>query len=596
MTERILGIDLGTTNSVVAVLENGEPRVVPTAEGRPLCPSVVAFTPGGERLVGDIARRQLLTHPARTVASIKRHIGTPYTVTIDGHDYLPQEISAMILQKLRADAETYLGGPVEKAVITVPAYYNDAQRQATKDAGRIAGLEVVRIVNEPTAAALAYGLDRRQAHTVLVWDLGGGTFDVSVLTLGDGVFHVRATNGDTHLGGDDWDDALAQYALGVFRDLEGIDLSRDRMAIQRLKEAAETAKMQLSSLEVAHINLPFLAMGADGQPKHLELAVTRKEFHALTGSLRDRMIAPTTHALSDACMTPADLDAVILVGGSTRMPAVQQLARDLLQREPVVGVNPDEVVAMGAAVQGGIISGALDNIVLLDVTPLSLGIETVNGAFVRVISRNTTIPTTESKIFTTSHDNQEAVEIHVLQGERNLAAQNKTLGRFNLQGIHPAPRGIPRIEVTFDIDENGIVHVAASDLMTGSNQQVVMKASSALSEEDIAAMIEEAETFAGIDKYLLESADLHYQSEQLLEMVNRELDQLGDEIPIQQLARLDKGILRMRQAMEEEDPADLRAAIAVLNELRMSLIPHQGAPLLVEDGFAALDAAPEDTR
>ncbi|HEY3375985.1 MAG TPA: molecular chaperone DnaK [Armatimonadota bacterium] len=587
MTERIIGIDLGTTNSVVAVLERGEPRVIPTAEGGRLCPSVVAFAPSGDRYVGDIAKRQLLTHPARTIASIKRHIGTTHTVTVDDRSYTPPEISAMILQKLRDDAERYLGEPVNKAVITVPAYFSDAQRQATKDAGRIAGLEVIRIVNEPTAAALAYGLDRQQAHTVLVWDLGGGTFDVSILSLGDGIFQVLATNGDTHLGGDDWDEALARYLLNVFRERTGIDLSTDRMGWQRLKDAAETAKMQLSAHELTHINLPFLA-AVDGQPKHLELPLTRREFEALTGSLRERMIAPTLQALSDAGMTTDSIDAVLLVGGSTRMPAVQKLANDTLRHEPVVGVNPDEVVALGAAVQGGIISGELANLVLLDVTPLSLGLETANGGFVRIIPRNTTIPTSETKAFTTSRDNQQAVEIHVLQGERELAVQNKSLGRFSLRGIRPAPRGLPRIDVTFDIDENGIVHVSARDQATGVSQQVVVTASSGLSEADVQAMINEAELFAKIDQEILEETTQRRQGEQLLASVNARLDQLGNAVPIQELVRLDRGLVRMRQALESGEAAELRAAIDALRDLSLSLVAIGTTPTADDPAFPAL--------
>ena len=590
MAENIIGIDLGTTNSVVAVLENGEPRVIPTAEGSHLCPSVVAFTPSGDRLVGEIARRQMLTHPARTIASNKRRIGTRSTVAVDGRHYTPPEISAMILQKLRDDAESYLGGPVRKAVITVPAYFNDAQRQATKDAGRIAGLEVIRIVNEPTAAALAYGMERQQAQTVLVWDLGGGTFDVSILSLGGGVFQVRSTNGDTHLGGDDWDVALARHLLSLFHQREGIDLSHDRLALQRLRDAAETAKIQLSALDTTTVNLPFLG-AVNGQPRHLEVPMARQDFESLTAGLRERMIGPTTQALYDAKMSATDLDAVILVGGSTRMPIIQQMARELLQHEPVVGINPDEVVALGAAVQGGIISGELDKLVLLDVTPLSLGIEMANGAFARIIPRNTTIPTSETRAFTTAQDNQPAVDVHVLQGERELAAQNKPLGRFSLCGVSPAPRGVPRINVTFDIDENGIVHVSAMDQTTGARHQVLVTADSGLSEEEIQAMITEAEALADIDNIILEENELRVQCTQLLQTVNVRLDKIANDIPIQDLARLDKGIIRMRQALEEGTAAELRAALDALRDLSVHLIPRDGMTT-VED----LDALPPSTQ
>ncbi|HEX2948788.1 MAG TPA: molecular chaperone DnaK, partial [Armatimonadota bacterium] len=539
---------------------------------------------------GDIAKRQMLTHPSRTIASIKRHIGTDYTVAVDGHQFTPPEISAMILQKLRDDAESFLGEHIEKAVVTVPAYFSDAQRQATKDAGRIAGLDIVRIVNEPTAAALAYGMDRQHMHTVLVWDLGGGTFDVSILTMGDGIFQVRSTNGDTRLGGDDWDIALARYLMGVFRDREGVDLSKDRLAQARFLEAAETAKIQLSSQEVTNINLPFLA-AVDGQPKHLAMQLTRREFEALTGSLRERMVRPTMQALSDARMNVHDIDAVILVGGSTRMPAVQKMVHDVLQHAPVVGVNPDEVVALGAAVQGGIISGELSNFVLLDVTPLSLGIEMANGAFARIIPRNTTIPTSETKTFTTSRDNQHAVEIHVLQGERNLAAQNKSLGKFSLQGIIAAPRGIPRINVTFDIDENGIVHVSAMDQTTRRSQQVVVTANSGLTEEEIQSMISDAETFSNLDKMILEETELRIAGEQLLASVNARLDTIGNAIPIQELARVDKGVMRMREALENGEAAELRAALDALRDLSVTLIPRDGTIADTDDIPPALNAA-----
>ena len=539
MAERIIGIDLGTTYSVVSVLENGEPIIIPTAEGNKLCPSVVAFTPSGDRLVGEIAKRQALTHPERTIASIKRQIGTRNTVEIDGHSYTPQEISAMILQKLHADAEAFLGEKIHKAVITVPAYYNDAQRQATKDAGRIAGLEVIRIVNEPTAAALAYGMDRKHAHTVLVWDLGGGTFDVSILSLGSGVYQVLSTNGDTRLGGDDWDESLAGHLLREFHRKENVNIGRDRLALQRLKDAAETAKIELSVQTSATINLPFLA-AAGGQPKHLETVIEREDFENFTAHLRERMVRPTMQALSDARVSVIDLDAVILVGGSTRMPAIQQMARDILLQEPVIGVNPDEVVALGAAVQGGIISGDLDNMVLLDVTPLSLGLETANGAFVRIIPRNTTIPTSQTKCFTTTEDSQQAVDVHILQGERDLAAQNKSLGRFNLFGLNPSPRRVPRIDVTFDIDENGIVHVTAIDQATGVKQEIHLQATSGISEDEILSMIQDAEAYADVDKHLLELVDLQVKGDDLMRVVNNRLDNWEGRIPITDLTRFDR--------------------------------------------------------
>lgn len=573
MDDIIIGIDLGTTNSVVSVLEGGEPRIIPTVEGSNLCPSIVGFTPSGDRVVGDIAKRQLITHPNRTIASIKRYMGTRQTFTIDGRAYTPPEISAFILQKLRADAEDFLASHVEQAVVTVPAYFSDAQRQATKDAGRIAGLHVDRIVNEPTAAALSYGMDRKGAQTVLVWDLGGGTFDVSILRLEEGVFQVLSTNGDTHLGGDDWDNRLMSYQLHIFKEREGVDLSKDRLVLQRLKEAGEQAKIRLSGDDATIINLPYLA-AVDGQPKHLEMELTRETFEKITEDLRDRMIQPTASALSDAKLLPRDLDAVLLVGGSTRMPAVQRMVREILQHDPVTGVNPDEVVALGAAIQGGILSGALEDMLLLDVTPLSLGIEAAGGVFMRVIPRNTTIPTCETKTFTTSIDNQKAVQIHVLQGEREIAAQNKSLGRFALTGIRPAVRGIPRIDVTFNLDQNGIVHVSAVDQVTGARQEVVVTAASVLSEEEIQKMVEEAEIFASTDKETLEMGDLRSQCEGLLDSVNAALDEVMDKVPINDLARFDHAILRMRKALDEDSAPELRAALDALRDLGNTLEPY----------------------
>ena len=481
---KIIGIDLGTTNSCVAVIEGGEPVIIPNAEGNRTTPSVVAFSKKGERLVGETAKRQAITNPDNTVISIKTHMGSNYKVNLDGKDHTPQEISAMILQKLKRDAEEYLGEEVTEAVITVPAYFTDSQRQATKDAGRIAGLEVKRIINEPTAAALAYGLDDDNEQIIMVYDLGGGTFDVSILELGDGVFEVLATSGDNKLGGDNFDQRLIDYMADEFMKEHGVDLRKDNMALQRLKDAAEKAKKELSSVLTTNVNLPFITQTEDG-PKHLDMDITRAKFEELTADLVERTMGPARQALSDAGLTPSEIDEVILVGGSTRIPAVQEAVKKLIGKEPHKGINPDEVVAMGAAIQGGILAGEVSDIVLLDVTPLSLGIETLGGVFTRLIDRNTTIPTEKSKIFSTAADNQTSVDIHVLQGERTMAKDNKTLGRFQLTDIPPAPRGIPQIEVTFKIDTNGIVHVSAKDLGTGNEQKITIKSSSGLSDEDI---------------------------------------------------------------------------------------------------------------
>ena len=488
---KIIGIDLGTTNSCVAVMEGGEPVVIANAEGGRTTPSVVAFSKNGERMVGQVAKRQAVTNADRTVSSIKRHMGTDYKVTIDDKKYTPQEISAMILRKLKADAEAYLGQPVTEAVITVPAYFNDAQRQATKDAGRIAGLDVKRIINEPTAAALAYGVDKESEQKIMVYDLGGGTFDVSILDIGDGIVEVKATNGDTHLGGDDFDQCVMDYLVSEFKKAEGIDLSGDKVAMQRLKEAAEKAKIELSGVTSTNVNLPYITADATG-PKHLDVTLTRAKFNELTAKLVERTMGPVRQALADAGLKASDLSKVLLVGGSTRIPAVQEAVKGITGKEGFKGINPDECVAVGAAIQGGVLGGDVKGVVLLDVTPLSLGLETMGGVFTRLIDRNTTIPTKKSQVFSTAADNQTSVEIHVLQGEREMAAYNKTLGKFQLDGIAPAPRGVPQIEVSFDIDANGIVNVSAKDLGTGKEQHITITASSNLSKEDIDKAVKEA--------------------------------------------------------------------------------------------------------
>ena len=511
---KIIGIDLGTTNSVVSVLEGGEPTVITNPEGSRITPSVVGFTKDGQRLVGQLAKRQAVSNPDRTIASIKRHMGEAgYKVTIDGKDYTPPEISAMVLQKLKSDAEEYLGEKVTQAVITVPAYFSDSQRQATKDAGKIAGLEVLRIINEPTAAALAYGLDKDKDETVLVFDLGGGTFDVSILEISDGTFEVKATNGDTHLGGDDFDKKVMDWMVAEFKRDNGIDLSKDKMAAQRLIEAAEKAKIELSSMTQTNINLPFVTADASG-PKHLDLTLTRAKFDELTRDLVERTMGPTRKAMADAKLKGDDIDKIILVGGSSRIPAVQNAIREILGKEPSKGINPDECVSVGAAIQGGVLAGEKTDIVLLDVTPLSLGIETLGGVFTKIIERNTTIPTKKSQVFSTAADNQPSVEIHVLQGEREMAAYNKTLGTFILSDIPPAPRGVPQIEVTFDIDANGIVNVSARDKGTGREQKITIQSSSGMSKEDIDRMVKEAEAHAAEDKAQKDAADAKNEAEQ----------------------------------------------------------------------------------
>lgn len=527
---KVIGIDLGTTNSCVAVLEGGEPTVIANAEGARTTPSVVAFTKNGERLVGETAKRQAITNPDRTIASIKRHMGENYHVEIDGKQYTPQDISAMILAKLKADAESYLGEKVTEAVITVPAYFSDAQKQATKDAGKIAGLDVKRIINEPTAASLAYGLDKAEgSHKILVYDLGGGTFDVSVLELGDGVFEVLATNGDTHLGGDDFDNKIMDFLADSFQKEHGVDLRQDNMALQRLKEAAEKAKKELSSAQTTKINLPFITVTADG-PLHLDMDLTRARFDQLTSDLVDRSIEPMNKAMRDAGVTSTDLDKVILVGGSTRIPAVQAAVQRVTGKEPFKGINPDECVAVGASIQAGVLTGEVNDVLLLDVTPLSLSIETLGGIATKLIERNTTIPTKKSQIFSTAADNQTTVDIHVLQGEREMASDNITLGRFQLSGIAPAPRGIPQIEVTFDIDANGIVNVSAKDLGTGKEQKITITSSTKLSEDEINEKIKEAERYAEEDKKHKEEIETKNQAEGMIFEVEKQMNELGDKV------------------------------------------------------------------
>ncbi|GIV17265.1 MAG: chaperone protein DnaK [Armatimonadota bacterium] len=562
---KTVGIDLGTTNSVVAVMEGGEPVVIPNAEGSRLTPSVVAFTKTGERLVGAAAKRQAIINPDRTIVSIKRKMGTRERIRIDDKEYTPEEISAMILQKLKADAEAYLGEKVEAAVITVPAYFNDAQRTATKNAGEIAGLKVLRIINEPTAAALAYGLDKKSNETILVFDLGGGTFDVSILEVGDGVFEVKATSGDTHLGGDDFDMRIVNWAADEFKKETGIDLRKDPQALQRLREAAEKAKIELSSMVETEINLPFITADAEG-PKHLLYKLTRAKFEELTADLVERLKGPFYQALSDAKLDVKDIDEVILVGGATRMPCVQELVRKLAGKEPNKGVNPDEVVAIGAAIQAGVLGGEVKDVVLLDVTPLSLGIETLGGVFTKLIERNTTIPTRKSEIFTTAADGQTEVEIHVLQGEREMARDNKTLGRFHLTGIPPAPRGVPKIEVTFDIDANGILHVSAKDLGTGKQQAITITGSSNLTREEIDRMIKEAQAHAEEDRRRREEAEVRNQADSLAYQTERMLRDLGDRVPSDEKLRIEQAISDLRDAINKNDISLIRQRMEALQQ------------------------------
>ena len=567
---KIIGIDLGTTNSCVAVMEGGEPVVIANAEGARTTPSVVAFSKNGERLVGQVAKRQAVTNPDRTVISIKRDMGTDRKISIDGHNYTPPEISAMILQKLKADAESYIGESVTEAVITVPAYFSDAQRQATKDAGRIAGLDVKRIINEPTAAALAYGLDKGDAHKILVYDLGGGTFDVSLMEVGDGIFEVLATAGNNRLGGDDFDQRLIDYIADEFKKENSIDLRQDRMALQRLKEAAEKAKIELSGMMSTNVNLPFITADATG-PKHLDVTISRAKFNELTADLVEKTVGPMTQAMRDAGVTSKDIDKVILVGGSTRIPAVQEAVQRITGKEPFKGINPDECVAVGAAIQGGVLGGDVKDIVLLDVTPLSLGIETLGGVFTRLIERNTTIPVKQTQVFSTAADGQTSVDVHVLQGEREMAAYNKTLGRFQLTGIAPAPRGVPQIEVTFDIDANGIVHVSAKDLGTGKEQSIAITASSNMSEEEIKKAVDEAAQFAAEDKKNKEQAETFNQADQLIYQTEKTIKDLGDKLDPADKAKLESELESFKQTRQSNNVEQIKSAMESFSKATMDV-------------------------
>ena len=563
---KIIGIDLGTTNSCVAVLEGGEPVVIANAEGARTTPSVVAFAKTGERMVGQVAKRQAVTNPDRTISSIKREMGSNYRVTVDGKSYTPQEISAMVLQKLKADAEAYLGQTVTEAVITVPAYFTDAQRQATKDAGKIAGLEVKRIINEPTAAALAYGMDKETDQKIMVYDLGGGTFDVSVLEIGDGVIEVLATAGNNRLGGDDFDACITDYLVSEFKKTEGIDLSTDKVAMQRLREAAEKAKIELSGVTTSNINLPYITADATG-PKHLDVTLTRAKFNELTHHLVEKTAGPVRQALSDSGLKPSDITKVLLVGGSSRIPAVQEMVKSLTGKEGFKGINPDECVAIGAAIQGGVLNKDVDGIVLLDVTPLSLGIETLGGVCTRLIERNTTIPTRKSQVFSTAADNQTSVEVNVLQGEREMAAYNKSLGRFHLDGIAPARRGVPQIEVTFDIDANGIVNVSAKDLGTGKEQHITITASSNMSKEDIDKAVKEAEMYAAEDKKRKDEVDTRNEGDQMAYQIEKTLGEMGDKLDPADKSEAEAKLQNLKSALTGTDSAAIKNATEELKQV-----------------------------
>ena len=562
---KVIGIDLGTTNSCVAVMEGGEAVVIANAEGNRTTPSVVAFSKTGERMVGQVAKRQAITNPDRTISSIKREMGSDYKVEIDGKKYTPQEISAMVLQKLKADAEAYLGSPVSEAVITVPAYFTDAQRQATKDAGKIAGLEVKRIINEPTAAALAYGLDKESDQKIMVYDLGGGTFDVSILEIGDGVIEVLATAGNNRLGGDDFDECIMKYLVAEFKKAEGIDLSGDKVAMQRLKEAAEKAKIELSGVTTSNINLPYITADATG-PKHLDLTLTRAKFNELTHHLVEATSGPVKQAMSDAGLTGSDISKVLMVGGSSRIPAVQDEVKKLTGKEGFKGINPDECVAIGAALQGGVFTGDVKDLLLLDVTPLSLGIETMGGVCTRLIERNTTIPARKSQIFSTAADNQTSVEVNVLQGEREMAAANKSLGRFHLDGIAPARRGVPQIEVTFDIDANGIVNVSAKDLGTGKEQHITITSSTNMSKEDIEKAVKEAEQYAAEDARIKEAVETRNNADQMVYQAEKTLGEMGDKIPAEDKSKVQSGIDNLKEKLKGEDTAAIKAATEELQQ------------------------------